>query len=747
MSSSKHFLRIVQLGLLLIGCLAANAPSLADGVGGARPRIGLALSGGGARGAAHIGVLKVLEEMRIPVDYVAGTSMGSIVGALYAAGMSADEISQAMADIDWDSVFSDDTRREDLSFRRKQDDRLFLVKHKPGIKDGTLKLPMALVQGQKFDLVLRELLLPVSRITDFDRLPIPFRAVATDIGSGREVVLKSGDLARAVRASMAVPGAFAAVDIGGQTLVDGGMSNNLPVSVVRQMGADIVIAVDISTPLLKREEITSVLGVVEQLTGFLTRRNTEEQIGRLRQGDLLIVPPLDEAAISSGDFKRHAEAIAIGEQAARQKLAGFGRVASHRTAVRHSTHRSLRQETTERSRNHAAIKVAFVEIENHSTIRDEVIAAHFGIQPGDDFDLQYIEDGIARTYGLGFFEKIDFVLEAHDGDQGIRLRVYEKSWGTSSLQLGLELFTARGQASSFNLGGAITYAPFGANAGEWRTRLSLGEEQHLITDIYYPLDAAHKWFVGGDLGYESTQFKLFDRGTALAEYDVSRFGTRLRFGHNLDTWGRVQLEFDRAKGSTEIITGQPSLLNYDYDVGKLSLMGAVDTLDNLYFPRHGAIGNMRYQASRTGLGASADYDQLSLDFSTVRSWDDHSLQVGANLGVTLDQNAPIEGRYRLGGFMRLSGLERNALSGQHMALLRGMYRYRLNDILVPVHAGLSLEVGNVWDRTDDISLANSRWGGSLFLAADTPLGPAVLSYGHTDGQENALYLLLGKTWQ
>ena len=309
-------------GWLCNGAIGVGAPdglmaSAEAAPAAQRPRIGLALSGGGARGAAHVGVLRVLEALKIPVDYIAGTSMGSIVGALYASGMTPDEIAQALQEVDWDEVFTDATPRDERTFRRKQDDKLNLIQHKPGLKDGQVRLPMALVEGQKFDLVLRRLLLPVSEVRDFDRLRIPYRAVATDIATGREVVLRHGDLAQAVRASMAVPGAFAAVDIDGRTLVDGGMANNLPISVVREMGADIVIAVDISTPLLTREDIKSVLGVVEQLTGFLTRNNTERQIESLTRRDLLIVPPLDEAGISSGDFKRSAEAIAIGERAAR----------------------------------------------------------------------------------------------------------------------------------------------------------------------------------------------------------------------------------------------------------------------------------------------------------------------------------------------------------------------------------------------------------------------------------------------
>ena len=244
---------IATLGaLLLLSCLTplALAAGIDKGGHASRPKIGLALSGGGARGAAHVGVLRVLEELRIPVDYIAGTSMGAIVGGLYASGMGPDEIEQALKEMDWDAVLRDSQPRPERSFRRKLDDRLYLSKLKTGVKDGKIGIPTAVIQGQQFNLVLNRLTVAVAEIDDFDELPIPFRAVATEIATGEEVVLGSGNLATAIRASISVPGVFAGVLIDDRLLVDGGISNNLPVSVVREMGADIVIAVDISTPLM-----------------------------------------------------------------------------------------------------------------------------------------------------------------------------------------------------------------------------------------------------------------------------------------------------------------------------------------------------------------------------------------------------------------------------------------------------------------------------------------------------------------
>ena len=236
----------------------------------ARPRIGLALSGGGARGGAHIGVLKALRDLGIPIDYVAGTSMGAVIGSLYASGLDEDEIEATAGEIDWETILVEQQDRDDRSFHRKSDDELYLVKQRAGFNDGKVELPLGLIQGQSIDLLLGRLMLPISHIENFDELAIPFRAVAADVVTGEAVVLDHGSLARAVRASMSLPAVFAPVEIDGRLLVDGGIAQNLPVETVREMGADIVIAIDISTPLASREELTSLLSIAGQLTVFLT---------------------------------------------------------------------------------------------------------------------------------------------------------------------------------------------------------------------------------------------------------------------------------------------------------------------------------------------------------------------------------------------------------------------------------------------------------------------------------------------
>ncbi|MGH8178905.1 MAG: patatin-like phospholipase family protein, partial [Steroidobacter sp.] len=277
-----------------------------------RPRIGLVLSGGGARGAAHVGVLKVLDEMRVPIDAIAGTSMGAVVGGLYASGMSAIEIEELLRSVNWQDAFQDRPPREELGFRRKQDNREFLVRYALGFTDEGFVLPRGLVQGQKLEQVLRNAALPVAEIQDFDRLPIPFRAIATDLETGQAVLMESGDLVSAMRASMSAPGVFAPAQRNGRLLVDGGLVENLPIDVARDMGVDKLIVVDVSFPLYAREDLTSPLEVTNQAFAIMIRGRTLEQRKKASPSDIIIDPPLGR--FPSADFGRVPQALSAGER-------------------------------------------------------------------------------------------------------------------------------------------------------------------------------------------------------------------------------------------------------------------------------------------------------------------------------------------------------------------------------------------------------------------------------------------------
>jgi NTE family protein len=700
-----------------------------------RPKIGLVLAGGGAKGAAHVGVLKVLEEMKIPIDYVAGTSMGSIIGGLYASGMSPQEIEREIKHIDWADVFVDDPNREDRSFRRKQDDRLYVFKAKPGFGDGKVKLPLAYVHGQKFDLQLNRLTMRVSQIKDFDRLPVPYRAVATDLETGREVVLKSGNLARSLRASMAVPGAFDPVDIDGRLLIDGGISNNVPVSVARAMGADIVIVSDLGSDMLTREQITSALDVAGQLVNFLFALNSQEQLRSLGPRDVLITSKLGD--IGAGSFDRIGEAMPIGEQAARQAAESLRRYSlSQGDYARHLAARGQQKAN--------GGTVAFIRIENQSKISDEVISSQITVKPGEPLNIAQLEQDIQQIYGLEIFESVRYELIEEDGKTGVVIEAKEKPWGPGYLQIGMITSSNFEGDEAFRLGLTYTRTQINPLNGEWRIGGQIGDEPGFFTEVFQPLDPAARYFVSGRLGYQIENLNLFDAdGNNISEVRAGGFAVELGAGRQFGTWGELRLGYRRGAGDIEVGVGVPTP-DQDYDTGEFFVRLTDDKLDSVYFPTKGHIGKAEWRISRESFGADTDFDQIELGYYQTYSWGRNTLFGGLNLNTTLDDNAPIQSLYRLGGFLRLSGFDQDRLTGQQAGLARLVYMREIQNVqFFKAYAGASLELGNVWQDTSDMSFGDTIFGGSAFIGADTPIGPIYLGYGRNDRSEGSVYLFLG----
>jgi NTE family protein len=729
-------LRNLLLALMLS---ASSASALAE-----RPKIGLALSGGGARGAAHIGVIRVLEEMRVPIDCIAGTSMGSIVGALYATGYTADELEQIVTGIDWGTVLKDDPERAERSFRRKRDDDIYLIKSKPGIgDDGELKFPTGLIQGQNVSLLFEKLTLPVTAIEDFDDLRIPYRAVATDIGTGEAVVLGSGSLAQAMRASMSVPGGFAAVEIDGKLLVDGGVANNLPISVVREMCADIVIAVDISTPLEEPEKVRSIFSITNQLIGFLTRRNTEQQIATLGERDLLIVPDLGD--IGTGDFSRSGEAVPTGTVAAdkvRGRLAALSLTRADYTAY-------LAGAPADASQQPLPV-IDFIRIENASNLGEETLRRYVrnqgAVAIGQPPDLAAVDRELARLYGLELFETITYEIVEENGRTGMVFKVKERSWGPNYLQAGFASATDFNGESTFNFGFGYTRTLINELNGELRILGQIGEDPFLGAEIYQPLDWGQRWFVSPRVFAGSFNQNLYDDGNRVAEYRVRQYGVTLSGGLNLSDSARLQAGVFRSFAEVDLHTGDPQVFDdFDVDSGGVSVNFAIDSLDDINFPRRGELVSLTWRSSLEALGADEDFDQVLAAVGKPLTWGRDTVIPTVRFESTLDDDALLTDLFTAGGFLRLSGYQPDELSGQHFGLLTAVYLRRVNDFnLLPIYLGASLESGNVWQDSDDL-FENMILAGSAFLGVDSPLGPIYLGLGVAEGGNNeTLFLSIGK---
>jgi len=740
----QRLLQTCALALLCSLPFAASAqPSVPVERTAARQQIGLVLSGGGARGGAHIGVLKALEELRVPVDYVAGTSIGAVVGGFYVSGMSVADLEQLVESLEWEAAFLNVTPRQLKSFRRKRDDDSFLVNQKPGLNDGEFELPIGLVQGQVVDMIISRETLRASQVQNFDELAIPFRAVAGDIVTGEAVVLGSGSLALAIRASMSIPAALSPIEIDGRLLVDGGIAMNLPVSVARDMGADAVIAVDISSELLGRETLRSVLDVTSQLTNLLTRNGTLQQYAELTANDLLLVPKFGED-LTSMEFARMRETIQTGYDVVMQNRAEFEPLAL--SEQEYDAYLAARRDP----RMSDLPVVDFVRLENGGPVADSVVEARLGaIELGSPLDVDAVERAMNTVYGLDYYQNVRYGLVNDAEGTGIELDLDPRAWGPNYLQLGMEYSSAQDSDALFGLAASYLSTAINPLGGEWRVTAVIGDEPALIADLYQPFGSKGLYFYAPSLYLESTQFNVYEGDERITEAQLREGTLEFAVGRELLTWGEYRFGLRAAKGEFDLRVGDPTQISEEeFRRGEFFGRFSVDTMDSVAFPREGSQAVVEWRASRQQLlEADADFDQLLIAASYAKTWGRHTVLTTLRWDATVSGTAADSRLFRMGGFFDISGLNRNQLSGQHATRLGTAYYRRIGDLaLFPAFAGISLELGNAWESREDISSRDSILGGSLWAGVDTPVGPVYVGFGRAEGGEDAFYVSLGRVF-
>jgi len=710
----------------------------------ARPRIGLVLSGGGARGAAHIGVLRVLEDLRVPIDAIAGTSMGAVVGGLYATGFSAADIARIVRTLDWQDAFRDQPPREQLTFRRKQEDLNFLVKFPLGLRGGRFLLPKGLIQGQKLNQTLRSLTLPVARITDFDRLPTPFRAVATDLETGEPVVIGHGDLTSAMRASISAPGVFTPVEREGRLLVDGGLSKNLPIDVAREMGVDVLIVVDVGFPLLKRDKLTSAPIISNQMLAILVRRNSDMQKETLTSRDILIEPALGDS--SSFDFSIVQRAIEAGAEAAKeatQQLSAYSLSESDYQVY------AVRREDIRRG----TPNIEFVRVEPGSERYSEALENLFDDVIGKPVDARELNERVTGYYGKGNLEALDYELVQDDeGRYGLALTARRNSWGPNYIRFGLNIQDDFRGSSTYNAATRFVLSEITQPGGEWVWDLQVGETSRIATEVYLPFSQSLPYFVLPHAELEARNVSVLDGQDAIAEYRVRSFGYGIDFGREFGNWGEIRVGLRRDTGRSRVRIGEPTLPTGDFDSRGYFMRLSYDRLDNINFPRHGQLATLEWSGQRTGLGSDQTADRLSFNWIAARSFGRQSAVLWTTLGTALNEpTADLRTLFPLGGFLNLSGLRADSISGPHAGITRLLLYRQIGRggpgfLDVPTYLGISLEAGNVWQRRSDASFGGTRKDASLWLGLDTPIGPVYLAGGFEEGGSEAFYLFLGRTF-
>ncbi len=729
----------VLLSLLLAPAPWWLAPTAAadSPAAGERPRIGLALSGGGARGCAHVGVLKVLEELRVPVDYVAGTSMGAIVGGLYASGLSAAEVEEILTTMDWSSIADDEQPRRERAYRRKEDDQRYVMNLEIGL-DGFV-LPSGLRSGQRFTFELRRHTLPVAQIDDFSELPIPFRAVATDVESGDKIVLERGNLATAMRASMSIPGVFTPIEMDGRLLVDGGLVANLPVEVVREMGADVVIAVDIGDQLQSREELRSLFRITSQSMTISSRRDVALL---LAERDLLLAPHV--AGRGTLDFGDVPGIVGEGESEARRRAAELARHAL--SDEDYARHLEGRRPPPPRPDTLTSIEVRGLERVDERIIR-RLIRAEIG-QP---LDLETLRRDLGRIFGLGDFERVDYELSPEAGGWRVVILVTRKRGGPFFFRSAMNIDVDGDQniTTAFVLN--LTALRLDALGAEWRTDVKIGSEQRLESELYQPLDFGGRWFLAARLAQRRDVRTVFAADRPLATFEQLTSSAALDLGLSLGTYGEIRLGpfFERRDQNLE---SGPEIddLEAEIDIGGWAASFAIDRLDSIYFPRSGQLGSVVLAAARPSLGADDRYTLAGFTHVAVKSVGRHTFLSWIELGGGLGDDPPPYARFAGGGLFSFSGYQRGELSGASFGVFRPTYLYRLGTLSPIVgkgiYAGGWLEVGNFWPSRDDVRLDDLRYAVTLGLGAETVVGPVYLAVGFAEHGRRQIYLSIGPSF-
>ena len=704
-----------------------------------RPRIGLVLGGGGARGGAHVGVLKVLDELRIPVDCVAGTSMGALVGATFAAGATAAEIEEEILSISWSAALGLEAERGVLPMQRK----LAGVTHSNnilfGISDGRLRARGGVLVSQHVEEVLRRLVGPTREITDFDRLPIPYRAVATDLAAGRMVVLADGDLTQAMRASMAVPGVFSPVLVNGQVLADGGMMRNLPVDVALDLCADVVIAVSLEAPLPRAEDLQSVFALAARSIDAMVRANEAQQLESLTELDVAIIVPIGD--IGSAEFDRIPETLPVGERAARRMAPSLQRYALSEEEYRRWRD-SIRRPPAE------VVVIDAIEFAPLQHASADYLATRLRTEPGDVVTLHQIERDIDRVFHSGDFERVDYRLAASpDGGRVLLIEATEMP-GTDFLRFDLGLAGSTGGDLLFALRADHRREWFTPMGGQWRNALQLGQLSELESALYLPLDVEQRFFVEPGIALRRSIEDIFDDGSRTARYDLRKLLLRIDSGINLGNQARAHTGLHWSVADYDLDIGDTPRFDFDRSTDARLVLGAVyDTRDSAVLPTQGSYAQAEYTSASGSIGGDLSYDQFEAVAGHSGTYGGELFHFAAGFGRTLSGELPRYRDFRIGGIRSFPALERGELRGEGYwsASATWLTPFRDGTTLLgqAFYAGVGLHAVGMKDRIDEVR-DGTVFGLSVTLGARTLAGPLLFTLGVADNNAVKLQFALGR---
>lgn len=727
----RLFLRLLCRGLLLA---ALSIASLSYAAEANRLRIGLVLGGGGARGAAHIGVLEVLQELRVPVDCVAGTSMGALVAGAFASGMPPGVMREQLAQADWQDLFIDNPEFSEISHRSKELARRYLPGSESGLNAEGLHYQGGVVAGQKIKLFFNALVRSNQGEHNIESLPLPLSIIATDIGNGERVVLRDGSLSQAMRASMSVPGLLAPLDYRGRKLVDGGLVDNVPIGEVRERcRPDVVIVVNVGSPLLKAEQVGSLLTVSSQMVNILTEQNVTRSLATLKPGDVYIKPNLD--GISAGDFERNGEAAKRGREATealRKELAHLAVDATEYAAWRQGI------EVLDR----VSPRIDEIQVAGLLRVNPAVVERHLRVAPGDPVRRSVINRDLLRMYGDGFYESVDYSVLTDRERNILRVTPVEKPWGPDYLRFGLNLQTDTHQGASFGLRAAYHNTWLNRLGGEFLATADIGSTNRLGGGFYQPLDSAQRSFVEATAGASQSRVNIYQDDHRIAQYKSNETELGAYLGTHAGLLGPVRLGWERRSRSFEVDVGSPSLPRAKVTYGGWKASLDFDQFDRLHFPTRGWAAKLGYFDS-TQAGYARTDAEMRAAVTMGRSVLNGRLRYTGSSRGTL----PIYDAAALGGFQNMTAFASGQILGDRVQY-GGLRAEQIVGSLPlglrgDMRLGLGLETARVNQRYTETQRDGPVHSASLYFGGETPFGPAYVGLGVGTGGVVNLFLFIG----
>ena len=705
---------------------------------GKRPTLGLALQGGGALGLAHVGVITWLEEHHIPVNYVAGTSMGGLVGGVYATGRSAPELRQVVNSINWDEVMSGQTPFGDLSFRRKEDARDYPNRLEFGLRNG-LQFPAGFNTGQQVSLILDQVSLPYSEIKSFDDLPIPFACVATDLVSGKPRVFRSGRLSVALRSTMSLPGIFTPVRQPGAIYADGGLLENLPVQVAKNMGADIVLGIHLAEATLSPDANLSSFGVLGQSISVMISAN---ELISMEKADILVSVPVQEwGALSFDDGDA---IIKAGYDAAAAKSNVLMTLAvDDATWNQYLADRNSRRITT-------TPVPEFVAVEGVNGNLSRRVEQQMAGVVGKPIDYDMLESEIMRLRGMGRFATINYTLVEQNGQQGLMVNTEEHSFGPPMV---LPLILVDGASLTnvtFNLGARITWLDVGGFRSEWRNDIILFSQYGLRSEYFHPFTSQTHWFVLPQAQIYSTPVYLYDNNQLVSTYRRSVGGGGIDLGYHFGITGELRVGYEGGWEKFDREIGPSQLPTFSGAYGNVKLQFKLDRLDDAVIPRQGQFLQTDFLWSNTNPLAVNQYPVAEIASQNYFKLNEpSSVFLNGYAGTTFNYETGIP-QFSLGGSQRLVAYGTNELLMNKYFLFQLGYIRQLTSLPPLLGGGVYFlglyEAAQVYGPPH--TMVNKASGfptdGAVGLVVKTIFGPVEAAYAYGDTGHHKFFFRIGR---